>query len=158
MVKKPNDESIVLTLSKEEEVPKVVEEAVAVVEEKVADDPRPIQLIYVAGKYTETSLARTWLNVMRAVLHGIDIIKLGKTPYIPHLSYMVDQACRHSRVNVPYERWLSMCDDVLTRCDAMYVICDPSTSNGVTHEIELCLSLGIPIFYSLDEVKAAIGV
>ena len=117
--------------------------------------PRHIELVYIAGKYTEHSQAQIWLNVSRAVAAAVEVIKLGLTPYVPHLSFFIDTACRHRGFTVPYSRWMEMTQTVLLRCDAMLVIGDASKSPGVMAEIEDCKLHSIPIFYSVEELAKA---
>ena len=132
----------------------VMDEAQAVLTEYA---PAPIQLVYIAGKYSEQSQAQIWLNVGRAVQMAVEVIKLNLTPYIPHLSFFVDTACRHRGFSVPYSRWMKMAQTVLLRCDAMLVCGDPTKSPGVMAEIEDCKLHSIPIFYSIEELAKAVA-
>jgi len=130
----------------------IMEQTQAILDEY---SPQPIQLVYIAGKYSEHSQAQIWLNVSRAVAAAVEVIKLGLTPYVPHLSFFIDTACRHRGFTVPYSRWMEMTQVVLLRCDAMLVIGDVSKSPGVMAEIEDCKLHSIPIFYSVDELAKA---
>ena len=150
-------EGTLLTTSVENnsgELKNIMEQAQVILDEY---SPRPIQLVYIAGKYSEHSQAQIWLNVSRAVAAAVEVIKLNLTPYVPHLSFFIDTACRHRGFTVPYSRWMEMTQTVLLRCDAMLVIGDASKSPGVLAEIEDCKLHSIPIFYSIEELAKAVA-
>lgn len=48
-----------------------------------------------------------------------------------------------------WERWMSHCLDMLSRCDEMYVLQIPGwdTSEGVQREIDFCTEHDIPVHY-----------
>ena len=50
-----------------------------------------------------------------------------------------------------YEDWLAYCMSFLPLCQAVLRL--PGESSGVDREIEIAKSLGIPVFYSVEELN-----
>lgn len=93
--------------------------------------------VYVAGKYK----GHVKQNVLKACEAGLQLIKAGHDPFIPHLAYYIDG-------EVPEKIWKKWGLNWLSKCDAMIVI---SHSRGVEREIKRAKELDIPIF-TLEEV------
>ncbi len=55
-------------------------------------------------------------------------------------------ALGHLYDKIPYEQGIELCLDILTSCDALYVL-SKEISKGVQKEIELAEILGMPIYY-----------
>jgi hypothetical protein len=103
-------------------------------------------LMYVAGYYSAnpthgTRNAAAWFE---------PLVELGWIPIIPHMSLLLDILAP----NTP-EFWYGYDLAILNTCKAMFVCPDRLTeeSTGVKHEIAFAVLAGIPVFYSLDELK-----
>ena len=52
--------------------------------------------------------------------------------------------------NLTYETWLKLDLDILSRCDAIYVMVNSEDSQGVKKEIEFARAMGMPVIYEAD--------
>jgi len=98
--------------------------------------------IYVAGPYSNGDKAK---NVERAIDMAELLSKKGWCPYIPHLTHFWDLLYLH-----PYEFWLAQDNEWLVYCDALYRMEGEST--GADKEVTYAKAIGMPIYYSLEEV------
>jgi len=101
-------------------------------------------LIYISGPYTKPDPVE---NTHKAIQIAEEIIRLGCTPYIPHLNLLWHLVYPH-----PIDFWYEMDIDILPRCDAVLRL--SGDSRGADTEILLAQQLSIPIFYFLDELKS----
>ena len=99
--------------------------------------------VFVSGPYT---LGNKEKNVRQAILTGEEIIKLGHTPFIPHLCHFWDKQSHHE-----YQYWIDYDLDWLESCDALLRI--PGDSIGADNEVKKALILHIPVYYSLAELR-----
>jgi hypothetical protein len=101
--------------------------------------------IYVAGPYTKGDVV---LNVRRSIEVAEEIVALGPeySPYIPHLSHFWHLVAPHD-----YKFWLEYDKVWLRCCDALFRF--PGISSGAEDEVNLAISLGIPVFYHIKDLK-----
>lgn len=104
---------------------------------------RGTRIIYVSGPYSKGDTAE---NIRNACLAGNEILKRGFTPFVPHLIHLW-----HLITPKPYQDWLDIDLALISRMDAVLRI--PGESKGADNEVALALRLGIPVFYSLDEIQ-----
>lgn len=98
--------------------------------------------IYVAGPYTKGDVA---VNVRNAILAGNNLRALGHAPYIPHLTHFWHMLIPHD-IDYWYKvdlEWLDACDGLLRL---------PGESAGADNEVKYAHGIGIPVFYSIDEI------
>jgi hypothetical protein len=98
--------------------------------------------IYVAGPYSNGDKEA---NTHEAIRVANELADHGFAPYVPHFTHYWD--IRHER---PYKFWLELDNQFLPCCDALLRI--PGLSSGADKEVALAQSLGMPVFYSIDEV------
>jgi len=98
--------------------------------------------VYVAGPITK---GNTMHNVHTAIKVGDELMAHGFCPFVPHATCFWDMVTPHS-----YEEWCKWDDEWLKVCQAVLRI--PGESRGADAEIEMAKSLGIPVFYSLDNL------
>ena len=101
------------------------------------------KLIYVAGPYGQTDpVANTHWIIQVAE----EILELGYTPIVPHLSLLWHLVSPHE-----VDFWYNYDLAILARCDAMYRF--PGLSSGSDNEVKYAESKGIPVFYSLYDLN-----
>lgn len=105
--------------------------------------------VYVAGPYTAPTPELVESNVQRAIDFGIMVIRKGHIPYIPHLSHWVELRAQQAWESISYEKWLEIDREWIRLCDALLII---ETSPGVQSERAYAEQLGMPIFYSVDDL------
>jgi hypothetical protein len=99
--------------------------------------------IYIAGPYSKGNMA---YNVKAAMDVANDLINMGFAPFCPHLSHFLDMNSPQ-----PYEKWLEIDNEYVKVCDAVLRI--PGESSGADNEVRLAQSLGIPVYYDIDDLK-----
>lgn len=99
--------------------------------------------VYIAGPYSSGDVA---VNVRQAIDAADQLILGGFVPFVPHLTHFWHLIYAHDiGVWHDYDReWLPMCDAVLRL---------PGESVGACTEVALAESLGIPVFYTIEEVQ-----
>ncbi len=102
--------------------------------------------VYVAGPYTKGDVA---LNVKEAVRVSDELLRRGYAPYCPHLTHFWHMLFEHG-----YQTWLDLDNEWVTCCDALLRI--PGDSSGADKEVALAESLGLPVFFSLEEFFEAV--
>ncbi len=107
-----------------------------------------IPLVYIAGPYTAADPRLVELNVRAAEAMAYAIYRLGGSVVCPHTT------TRWVDKDVSY---VFMCLATLAqmvRCDAVLFLEGWEKSAGSVQEHETAVRRGMPIFYSLDELKA----
>jgi hypothetical protein len=115
-------------------------------QDQVQVPPGARKRIYVAGPYTQGDPEE---NVRKAVFAADAVAELGFAPFVPHLSHLWEQISPK-----PYAFWIALDNAFLPLCDALLRI--PGPSSGADGEVALALSLGIPVFHSLEALAAAL--
>ena len=108
--------------------------------------------IYVAGPYTPTRVSlhdAAWLahkNTIRAIRIGIQIIRKGHVPFIPHLTHYI-----HLETDSPLSASFYRRYDLtwLRYCNALFFI---GSSIGASKERKWAKEHGLRIFLKLSEI------
>lgn len=98
--------------------------------------------VYIASPYTNGDVA---VNVKVQIDSFAELMDAGFAPFAPlysHFQHMV-----HPR---DYNKWLELDFEWIPVCDCLLRL--PGESAGADKEVQLALSLGKPIFYSIVEV------
>lgn len=103
--------------------------------------------IYVAGPYTKGDVA---VNVKNAMEAGLDIIKAGHAPYVPHLSHFL-----HMQEPQPYGTWMAIDLAWIDACD--YFLRLPGESEGADQELFHATFRDIPIFTDIKLLLRALS-
>ena len=102
--------------------------------------------VYVAGPFTAPTRGGVMDNVDRAIRAGEEVDKIqGCSSFVPHCWSRWDDVCPGG-----YERWMEKCFDELARSDALFVM---QGSPGTNREIDFAHSRGIPVAYTLEELR-----
>jgi hypothetical protein len=105
-----------------------------------------VKRIYVAGPYTKGDVA---VNVRTAVRAGIEIIKAGHAPFVPHLCHFMHYLEPHH-----YEIWMAQDFEWVRACHALLRL--PGESSGADREVALAEALGIPVYRDMSELLAGV--
>jgi len=108
--------------------------------------------IYIAYRYsTPNNVIDILGNIGKAIEAGIEVIKKGHIPFIPHLDCLV---AIWSKGSLPIEYYYKAGLEWLKVCDAMLVLDknDIGNSKGVTVEYQNAQIWKKKIFYSIDEI------
>lgn len=100
--------------------------------------------IYIAGPYTKGDVA---VNVRNAILAAEEVSKRGHVPFIPHLTHFWHLVSPHE-----YQFWLHQDIHWLKACDAVLRL--PGESSGADKEVDIAIKLGMPVYYTIDDIPA----
>jgi len=98
-------------------------------------------IVYISGPYTKGDVAA---NVQQAMWAGLAVLDHGHTPLIPHLSHFL-----HILSQRPWDRWIEM-DRALIHVSDELIRLD-GESKGADIEVNLALSLHIPVYHGMGE-------
>lgn len=99
--------------------------------------------VFISSPYTKGNQAE---NVRVQIDAAHELMDLGHTPFLPLLSHF--QHMIHPR---PYKDWIKNDLHWLRVCDILLRL--PGESAGADMEMEHAFAWGIPIIYSIDELK-----
>ena len=98
--------------------------------------------VYIASPYTFGNREE---NVRRQIDAAEILMNNGLYPYAPLLNHYHELVYHHS-----YDSWLSHDIAWLSKCDVLLRL--GGDSIGADHEIGYALSVGIPVYYSIEEL------
>lgn len=103
--------------------------------------------IYVAGKYSADNIIDVLHNIREGTKISARLIKMGHSPFCPWLDY---QFSFYEDISV--EEYYEYSIDFLKVCDVILVLPDYEKSKGTLKEIGLAEDIGIPVYYSINEL------
>ena len=99
--------------------------------------------IFIASPYT---LGDVGINVKKSMEVADKLLTMGYTPFVPLLFHF-----QHISYPRPYEDWIKLDLDWLSKCDIVLRL--PGESSGADGEVAKAKELGIPVYYSIDEMR-----
>jgi hypothetical protein len=105
--------------------------------------------IYVGGKYNDEHVFKILNNMRVGIKYSIAIFNLGHYPYSPWLDYPFIWL---GEGELDCERLYDLSMAWLKVSEAMFVVPGWETSKGTKAEIKEAESLGIPIYYNLEDI------
>lgn len=110
--------------------------------------------VYVAGKYSDDNVLSVLGNIGRGIKLCKDLFLMGYAPFCPWLDHqyvlhMTDDERKALTVPMFHEysmAWLEVSDCVVVIPDRI------ASSRGVQAELAKARELGMPIFYSIEEM------
>jgi hypothetical protein len=112
------------------------------------------ELIYVAGPYSSTVPEMVEVNVSIAIRIGLEILKKGHIPFIPHLNHLADIYAQEHGIPMSYNDFMAWDEPFRQMCDSLYYI---DSSPGTDIEMIKSWNEGKRIYYSMDEIKPYVG-
>ena len=110
------------------------------------------RVIYVAGAYSANHILDVFDNMRIGIETSTKLFQLGFSPFAPWLDY-------HFCLQLPREhlsvgRFYDYSIDFLQRCDAVLVVDNQRNigSSGTNKELAKANELGIPVFYTLQDL------
>ncbi len=98
--------------------------------------------VFISAPY---SIGDQVLNVRNAILAGEELLSKGYDPYIPHLTHFWHLLCPHEP-----QVWYDLDNAFLPLCDCLLRL--PGESVGADNEVKLAEELGLPVYYSVENV------
>ncbi len=106
-----------------------------------------MKVVYVAGPYRGDSAWDIECNIRRAEELALAVWLMGAAAICPHTNTRFFQGATDDKV------WLDGDLAILQRCDAILMTPDWAASTGATIEHDLAGEVGVPIFYTLEELE-----
>lgn len=107
-----------------------------------------LKRIFIAGAYNASNIINALDNMRRGQQLAYNVIKAGYSPFCPFFDY-------HFSLIGPMtiEEYYKYSCNFLEICDAVIVVNEGyEHSVGTQKELEIARSLGIPIFFKLDDL------
>lgn len=109
-------------------------------------------IIYVSGKYTDSSKDKIERHIAKAREESIKIWEAGGIALCPHLNTMhFEEDCKCT-----YNDYLEGDIRLLEGCDGIYMVEGWKDSEGAKIELKEAKKLGMYVFYTIEEIKAFI--
>lgn len=124
-----------------------------------------MKVIYVAGPIA--SSGELACNIRRACIAGVELMKAGACPLVPHTGACWGQSTYAApagrdvlpevgRSGATWDDWMRVCLEMVRRSDAVLRL--PGLSRGADLEVQEAASLGKPVFHNVgDAVRWARG-
>lgn len=107
---------------------------------------KQMRVIYVAGKYSGDSYSIIHDNIKKAEKVGLELIAKGWAVIIPHLNlYHFEQYEIDGLFD--YTTWMNIDIELLSRCDAIFMMHGWESSKGATHEHCIADTEGLKVYY-----------
>lgn len=100
-----------------------------------------MRVIYVAGPFRSKTSWGIHRNVLKAEEASLKLWKQGDIAICPH------KMTEHYQGELPDKIWLDGMLEILSRCDAIYMLRGWENSEGSRQELELAEELGLKVIY-----------
>lgn len=106
---------------------------------KVITATTDMKLLYIAGAYSGNTIQ----NIKDAEQVSINLIRNGFHVLTPHKNTAGYE--KYEGDGLDYETWIKMDMDLLSRCDAIYIMVNSTNSIGAMRELEFARQKGMVI-------------
>jgi len=106
-----------------------------------------MKVIYVAGPFRAASAWRIEKNIRKAETLALEVWRMGHAAICPHANTQFFQD------ELPDGTYLRGDLEIMARCDAVLLTPDWMMSDGARKERQVAARIGIPVCYSLDELR-----
>jgi len=114
------------------------------------------KLVYIASKYNDKTAGAKLANTHISFDAARELYKKSNhqlVPYCPLWTHFLDERMDYLRDDPrSNEFWYAFDNVIVPKCDAMLKITKQGESTGADNEEILAKKLGIPVFYSVDEI------
>lgn len=105
--------------------------------------------IYIAGPYSAKTKKQVVANVEAAMRAGAQLLRMGHTPFIPHLTHYFHVFTTAEGEPFDYEMYMSWDEEWLKACDALLYL---RSSPGADRELQIALVRGIMTFHEINDI------
>lgn len=110
--------------------------------------------IYVAHTYGRRhglEMKECEINAYKSIAWGRKLIEMGHNPFVPNLWHFIHTGWNYSPDE---DLWLRLVTEWIRFCDALLVAeMPPWGGSGVQTEIDIAEALGIPVYWSIEEIE-----
>lgn len=104
--------------------------------------------VYVAGAYSSDKITDMLGNMRRGIALSVKVLQAGYAPFCPWLDFQFGLLAE-----IPLDTYYEYSMTWLRASDAVLLVPGWEGSVGVKAEMEEAKRLGIPVFWTLDEMK-----
>ena len=108
--------------------------------------------IYVAGAMSADNILDVLGNISVGISVGAQLLEKGYAPFVPHFDVFF-KIQNGPNYNVPMKYYYDYTLEWLKASDAVVVCPDWENSVGTKNEIQTAIELGMPVFYSIEELE-----
>lgn len=112
---------------------------------------KKIPRVYVAGAYSADNVMGVLNNMRRGMELATKVLLAGFAPFCPWYDYHYIILLREGE-NLTVQDMYTYSINWLSVSDAVLVVPGWENSTGTKKEIEVAINLGIPVFYTLEEL------
>jgi len=109
-----------------------------------------MKLIYVAGKYTGKTYSEIEDNIRKSEVASLKLIRKGWAIFTPHKNTAHYEI--YETEDLTYHTWIKIDDEILRRCDAIFMMKDYVQSKGSLRELDLAKQLKLDIYFEDDGI------
>lgn len=113
------------------------------------DSSSRLPVVYVAGPYRAATPAGIELNIQAARAMGLQAIRRGWAPIIPHCNFALLDLLDP---NIGDSFWLTATMEHMRRSDAVLLVPGWQNSTGTQAEVREASRLNIPVYHSLNQM------
>jgi hypothetical protein len=106
-------------------------------------------IIYISCPYSAPTVEEREANVRNAIDAGIELMCKGFSPIIPVLMHYFDLRAIEKGIEFTWEDYIRIDLELLSKCDALLFL---GHSKGADIELEYAQKLGMPVYYSVEEI------
>lgn len=113
--------------------------------------------VYVAGPYSATNVIAVLDNMRWGMRASVEVLLAGYAPFCPWLDYNFQLQLRGDEA-LTVQDYYDYSMAWLEASDAVLVLPGWQNSKGTLAEIQRAKEKGIPVFYSLEDLKAGVAL
>lgn len=106
--------------------------------------------IYIAGPLSSDSSGARLKNCLSAINAGVEIMRKGHTPFVPHLMDWFDWHAKRSGIDFAWRQYIDWCLVWVAQCEALLYL---GPSPGADIELAEAERLGLKVYQSVSEIE-----
>jgi len=112
--------------------------------------------IYVAGAMSADNILDVLGNISEGIKFGAKLLERGYASFVPHFDvfFRLQQGRDY---NIPMKYYYDYTMEWLKVSEAVVVVPDWENSVGTKNEIQMAIKLGLPVFYSIEELERGLS-
>lgn len=105
--------------------------------------------VYIAGPYSAQTKRQVQRNVDMAMRAGAQLLRMGHTPFIPHLTHYFHLFTTAEGTPFTYEDYMAWDEPWLIACDALLYL---APSPGADKERQIAFTRGMMVFSDINDI------
>ena len=110
---------------------------------------KEIKVVYISSPFSAKTDWEVQENVEQAMRVAIILMEYGYVPLYTHGNYYLNKIAQREGIDIPYDKWIENCVELLSRSDAMLYL---GYSKGCNIELDHAIKNGISVFFSVDDL------